>query len=53
MNGFKNMISGKLVSLITEWLDKKFMVIYQANSMRLYVSAGCKCFNKRKHFGCG
>jgi len=35
MNGFKAMISSKLVSLITEWLDKKFMVIYQSNSMRL------------------
>jgi len=34
-NGFKIMISSKLVSLITDWFDKKFMVIYQANSMRL------------------
>jgi AAA15 family ATPase/GTPase len=35
MNGFKTMFSSKLVSLITDWLDKKFMVIYRANSMRL------------------
>lgn len=35
MNGFKTMFSSKLVSVITDWLDKKFMVIYRANSMRL------------------
>jgi len=35
MNGFKTMFSSKLVTLITDWLDKKFMVIYRANSMRL------------------
>jgi len=35
MNGFKTMFSSKLVALITDWLDKKFMVIYRANSMRL------------------
>jgi len=35
VNGFKTMISAKLSSLITGWLDKKFMVIYHANSMRL------------------
>jgi AAA15 family ATPase/GTPase len=34
-NGFKTMFSSKLVNLITDWLDKKFMIIYQANSMRL------------------
>ena len=35
MNGFKTMFSAKLVALITDWLLKKFMVIYQANSMHL------------------
>ncbi|MCL2814178.1 MAG: ATP-binding protein [Oscillospiraceae bacterium] len=35
MNGFKTMFSAKLVSLITDWLDKKVMVIYRSNSMRL------------------
>ena len=35
MNGFKTMFSSKLVALIADWLDKKFMVIYRANSMRL------------------
>jgi len=35
VNGFKTMFSYKLVTLITDWLDKKFMVIYRANSMRL------------------
>lgn len=35
MNGFKTMISAKLASMITTWLDKKFIVIYRANSMRL------------------
>jgi hypothetical protein len=34
-SGFKTMFSAKLVSFITDWLDKKFMVIYRANSMRL------------------
>ena len=27
MNGFKNMFSAKLVTLISEWLDKKYKVI--------------------------
>lgn len=35
MNGFKNMFSAKLVTLITEWLDHKFMVIYRADAMQL------------------
>jgi len=35
MNGFKTMFSSKLVALISEWLHKKFMVIYRSNSMRL------------------
>ena len=34
-NGFKAMFSSKLVALITNWLDKKFMVIYRADSMHL------------------
>ena len=34
MNGFKTMFSSKLVALISDWLDKKFMVIYHVNSMR-------------------
>lgn len=35
MNGFKTMFSAKLVSLITNWLDNKFMIIYRADSMKL------------------
>jgi AAA15 family ATPase/GTPase len=35
MNGFRTMFSSKLVNLIADWLEKKFMVIYRANSMRL------------------
>lgn len=35
MNGFKNIFSAKLVSLITEWLENKFMVIYRADVMQL------------------
>ena len=35
VNGFRTMFSSKLVSLITDWLDKKLMVIYRADSMRL------------------
>lgn len=35
MNGFKTMFSSKIVSLISNWLDNKFMVIYRADSMQL------------------
>lgn len=35
MNGFKVMFSSKLVSLITDWLNSKFMVIYHADAMHL------------------
>lgn len=35
MNGFKNMFSAKLVTLISEWLEYKFMVIYRADAMQL------------------
>lgn len=35
MNGFKNMFSAKLVSLISDWLDNKFVVIYRADAMHL------------------
>ena len=35
MNGFKTMFSFKLVTLISNWLENKFIVIYNANSMRL------------------
>ena len=35
MNGFKNMFSSKLVMLISNWLDNKFMVIYHADSLHL------------------
>ena len=35
MNGFKTMFSAKLVALISNWLDNKFMVIYRADSMHL------------------
>jgi hypothetical protein len=35
MNGFKAMISYKLVSMITDWLDEKFVVIYRADALRI------------------
>ena len=35
MNGFKVMFSSKLVSVITEWLEKKFMIIYKADSLHI------------------
>jgi len=35
MNGFKTMFSAKLVSLISDWLDNKFVVIYRADAMHL------------------
>jgi AAA15 family ATPase/GTPase len=35
MNGFKAMFSAKLVSIISNWLDNKFMVIYRADSLHL------------------
>ncbi|MEG1315380.1 MAG: ATP-binding protein [Anaerovoracaceae bacterium] len=34
-NGFKTMFSAKLVALINNWLDNKFMVIYHADSLNL------------------
>lgn len=34
-NGFKNMFSTKLVALISEWLDHKFMVIYRVDALQL------------------
>ncbi len=34
-NGFKTMFSSRLVAIITDWLEKKFMVIYRADSMRI------------------
>lgn len=35
MNGFKAMFSAKLVSLVTEWLNNRFMVVYRADAMQL------------------
>lgn len=35
MNGFKTMFSSKLVTVISNWLDNQFMVIYRADSMQL------------------
>ena len=34
-NGFKAMFSSKLVNLIMNWLDNKFMVIYRADALHL------------------
>ena len=34
-NGFKNMFSSKLVTLITNWLDKKLVVILKSNAMQV------------------
>lgn len=35
MNGFKRMFSAKLVSLVRDWLDNKFIVIYRADALHL------------------
>lgn len=35
MNGFKTMFSSKLVTIISEWLENKFMVIYRADAMNV------------------
>ena len=35
MNGFKAMFSAKLVSIISNWLENKFMVIYRADALHL------------------
>lgn len=35
MNGFKNLISAKLVLAVSEWLEQKFMVIYRADAVSL------------------
>ena len=35
MNGFKTMFSSKLVALISDWLNNRFMVICRADSMQL------------------
>ncbi len=34
-NGFKTMFSPRLASMITQWLDRDFMVIYRSDSMKL------------------
>jgi AAA15 family ATPase/GTPase len=33
MNGFKNMFSAKLVSIISKWLNDQFILVYRANAM--------------------
>ncbi|SFG75523.1 AAA family ATPase [Sporolactobacillus nakayamae] len=33
MNGFKTMFSSKIVSLISDWMKNKFMVIYRADAL--------------------
>ncbi|MEA1961575.1 MAG: AAA family ATPase, partial [Bacillota bacterium] len=45
MNGFKAMFSSKLVSIISNWFETKFMVIYRADS--LYLSK--KFLDSKKH----
>ena len=35
MNGFKNMFSAKIVNIISNWLNNKFIVIYRADSIRV------------------
>lgn len=35
MNGFKTMFSSKLVSIISEWLENKFMVVYRSDAMSI------------------
>ncbi len=35
MNGFKNLFSSKIVNIISNWLNNKFMVIYRSESIQL------------------
>lgn len=35
MNGFKTMFSSKLINIISTWFDKKFMVIFRADSLNV------------------
>lgn len=35
LNGFKTMFSSKLVSIISNWLENKFLVIFRADAMQL------------------
>lgn len=35
INGFKTMISAELVNIISNWFDKRFMVIYRADALSL------------------
>jgi len=35
MNGFKTMFSSKVVGIISNWLEHKFMVIYRADAVQL------------------
>lgn len=35
MNGFKTMFSSKLVSIMSNWIEHKFMVIYRADAIQL------------------
>lgn len=35
MNGFKAMISSKLVELISSWLESKFIIVYRADAINL------------------
>jgi hypothetical protein len=35
MNGFKAMFSSKLVNLISNWFENKFMVLYRADTLQL------------------
>jgi len=35
MNGFKTMFSAKMTALITNWLEKKFTVVYSGNAVHI------------------
>ena len=35
MNGFKSMFSSKIVEMICNWLNNKFMVVYRADALQL------------------
>lgn len=35
MNGFKAMFSSKIVSIISDWMDNRFMVIYRADAIQV------------------
>ena len=48
-NGFKTMFSPKITSLLSEWFERKFIVIYHADSIQRTSAADEKILNEIVH----